>query len=601
MVSMSNGGGTLNLAKAAKKAVAEHAGSHIEAAVSFLSEACPEYLAQSNDCLLKVGRRLACLVEYESFDLNAALVPLVQECRLIADNSVKVPKVRFGKTELQMPIVTLGCMRFQMEWGPRITEMNQVGSDCQDNLVRILKHAFELGINHIETARGYGCSELQLGVALKQLLISNQVQRQDFILQTKLAPMENAKDFRAGLETSFRNLQVDYVDLFALHGCNMPHQYDWVFGEGGCWEVVQEYVKGGKIRNVGFSTHGPPDLIRTFIETDKFDYANLHYHYFGSYTASGCGDYLGNLGNVRLMNEKDMGGMYCFHFLARFSRISVSLSFIMTVVVFVISPYDKGGAVYMPSKKLLSLTLPELEPMAFGSAWLWNHHKMDAQGAAIHTIVCGAARPSDLDLPAVAAYLHATQPDEMLDKVKTVTARLGAAKEDALGKEWLNNCYKGILKSNQSKFCVEHNQIIWMYNLIQAFGLWEFAKNRYGSLESNLSKWDKSESHEENIAKNLGGWGFVPGLPNEAGVDYSDDFTCVPEENMKRVLEAEEFVRFWCTKPKKDDEKQDEKKESDEDASVEPKEASPPSPPSEWMTAYDMRVWPDFPDRPQRS
>jgi hypothetical protein len=326
MVSMSNGGATLNLAKAAKKAVAEHAGSHIEAAVSFLSEACPEYLAQSNDCLLKLGRRLACLVEYESFDLNAALVPLVQECRLIADNSVKVPKVRFGKTELQMPIVTLGCMRFQMEWGPRITEMNQVGSDCQDNLVGILKHAFELGINHIETARGYGCSELQLGVALKQLLITNQVQRQDFILQTKLAPMENAEAFRAGLETSFRNLQVDYVDLFALHGCNMPHQYDWVFGEGGCWEVVQEYVKAGKIRNVGFSTHGPPDLIRTFIETDKFDYANLHYHYFGSYTASGCGDYLGNLGNVRLMNEKDMGGMYCFHFLAFLSRISVSLS-----------------------------------------------------------------------------------------------------------------------------------------------------------------------------------------------------------------------------------------------------------------------------------
>jgi hypothetical protein len=75
---------------------------------------------------------------------------------------------------------------------------------------------------------------------------------------------------------------------------------------------------------------------------------------------------------------------------------------------------------------------------------------------------------------------------------------------------------------------------------------------------------------------------------------------------MKRVLEAEEFVRFWCTKPKKDDEKQDdekqdEKKESDEDASAEPKEASPPSPPPEWTTAYDMRVWPDFPDRPQRS
>lgn len=316
MASINNGDATVNLAEAAKKAVAQHAGSQIEAAMAFLSVACPEYLTQSNDCLLKVGRRLACLVEHESLDLDAALGPLVQECRLIAENKVTVPKLRFGKTELQMPIVTLGCMRFQMEWGPRITEMNQVGSDCQDNLVRILKHAFELGINHIETARGYGCSELQLGVALKQLIGTNQVQRQDFILQTKLAPMEHANDFRAGLETSFRNLQVDYVDLFALHGCNMPHQYDWVFGKDGCWEVVQEYVKAGKIRHVGFSTHGPVDLIRKFIETDKFDYANLHYHYFGSYTASGCGEKQGNLCNVRLMNDKDMGGMYRFHSVA---------------------------------------------------------------------------------------------------------------------------------------------------------------------------------------------------------------------------------------------------------------------------------------------
>jgi predicted aldo/keto reductase-like oxidoreductase len=199
-------------------------------------------------------------------------------------------------------------MRFQMEWGPRITHMNQVGSDCQDNLLRILKHALALGINHIETARGYGCSELQLGVALKQLMQTGVIQREDFILQTKLAPMENADDFRKGLETSFANLQVDHVDLFAFHGCNMPHQYEWVFQEGGCWQVVQEYVKADKIKHVGFSTHGPPDLIRKFIETDKFEYANLHYHYFGSYTASGCGDYHGNLGNVRLMNEKDMGG-----------------------------------------------------------------------------------------------------------------------------------------------------------------------------------------------------------------------------------------------------------------------------------------------------
>jgi uncharacterized protein len=569
-----NGG---ELAKAALDAVAKHSNSHIEVAMSFLKTASPLYLLQSNDCLLKIGRRLVNLVN-EKYDLESALQPLVEECDLIASDSIQVPKVRFGKTELQMPIVTLGCMRFQMEWGPRITHMNQVGSDCQDNLMAIIKYALKLGINHIETARGYGCSELQIGVALKQLMDAGIVRREDFILQTKVGANASADEFRMALETSFANLQVDYVDLFALHGLNMPHHYDWVFGEGGCWEVVQEYVAAGKIRHVGFSTHAPPDLIQKFIETDKFEYCNLHYHYFGSYTASGCGPYSGNLGNVRLLNRKDMG-------------------------VFVISPYDKGGAVYAPSKKLLSLTLPEMEPMAFGSAWLWNHKNLDEKGAAIHTIVCGAARPSDLDLPTVTAHLQGTQPETMLLKVKKVRERLEKAKQEALGKEWVETCYDGILKSNQSKYCVEHNQIIWMYNVIKAFGLLEFAKNRYGSLENNLAKWDKSLPNDENINKNLVVWGYVPGLPNEEGIDYSNDFAGVPEANMKRVLEAEQFVRYWCSK--KNYEKKEEKQEGAED-NVEEGEVTGgsglhvPVPPKVWETAYDMRPWPDFPDRKQR-
>ena len=92
-------------------------------------------------------------------------------------------------------------------------------------------------------------------------------------------PRKLSTTFRKGLETSFQNLQVDYVDLLSLHGCNMPHQYDWMFPneeDGGCWQVVQEYVKAGKIKHVGFSTHAPPELIKKFIDTDKFEYCNLH-------------------------------------------------------------------------------------------------------------------------------------------------------------------------------------------------------------------------------------------------------------------------------------------------------------------------------------
>jgi predicted aldo/keto reductase-like oxidoreductase len=105
---------------------------------------------------------------------------------------------------------------------------------------------------------------------------------------------------------SFKNLQIDYLDLFAFHGLNGEWQWSWMFeGETNCWSIIEEYRAAGKIRFVGFSTHGPTDLINRLIETDKFDYANVHYHFCGSYTASGDGpDHTGNISCLRKMKER---------------------------------------------------------------------------------------------------------------------------------------------------------------------------------------------------------------------------------------------------------------------------------------------------------
>jgi predicted aldo/keto reductase-like oxidoreductase len=470
-----------------------------------------------------------------------------------------------------------------------------VGSDCQENLVNILKRAIcDFGINHIETARGYGSSELQLGVALKQLFATGGVKRQDLIIQTKVGAFATAKEFRETLEKSFRLLQLDYIDLFSLHGLNMPHQYNWVFdnGENGnCIDVIKEYMDAGKIRHLGFSTHGPEDLITKFIETDVFEYVNLHYHYFGSYTTSGVGPLQGNLNNIRLLKEKDMG-------------------------VFIISAYDKGGKLYEPSNKLRSLTLPDLEPLAFGmlliltlsllrlpsnvscvfpgTAWMWTHDRHE--GSPIHTAVVGAARPADLDQGAVMAHQFAADPDRVYAKVQAIMGRLDKAKIDALGKEWLETCYQGVLKSNVSNFAVEHNQIIWCYNLIQSFGLLGFAKDRYGTLEGNRAQWNKSMTTEENIKKIGAGWGYCPGLSIDPEEEYAEDFIDVPDVNREKVFEAELFVHKWCRKPKptvKPNDREQGKTTETEDRILET--------PTDWKMAYSMKPWVDFPDRPKPS
>jgi len=310
----------------------------IHVARNFLAKASPQFLnshmAKDDDRLVKVGRSVADLVllaeegdtGYEQ--LSHGLSHVVEQCDILADigpdpdSQMKVPKVKFGKTGLQMPVVTLGCMRFQQTWGQNITNMDDINPQGQSNLVAILKHAIcNLGINHIEAARGYGSSELQIGAALRELFDSGLVKREDLIIQTKVGAMK-AEDFRATLDKSFRVLQLDYVDLFSFHGVNMDYYYDLIFhnqsGEENLIDIVREYQAKGMIRHVGFTSHGQPEFIKRVIETDQFEYANIHYHAFGSYTASGGGKDGGNKELVRLMKEKDMG-------------------------VFIISPYDKGG------------------------------------------------------------------------------------------------------------------------------------------------------------------------------------------------------------------------------------------------------------------
>jgi predicted aldo/keto reductase-like oxidoreductase len=116
---------------------------------------------------------------------------------------------------------------------------------------------------------------------------------------------------------------MDYVDLFAFHGfAHFEAQMEWVFGKqpkdnsGGeteqgketCLDVVREFIKAGKIRHLGFSSHGPPELIRRALESNVFDYVNLHNHYFGSYTNSGYGGTeRGNADLMKLAHDKDLG------------------------------------------------------------------------------------------------------------------------------------------------------------------------------------------------------------------------------------------------------------------------------------------------------
>src|SRR4051812_21130601 len=94
---------------------------------------------------------------------------------------------RFGRTELSMPVFSCGGMRYQHKW--QDVPLKAIPRANQENLEATIARAVDLGINHIETARGYGTSEMQLGQILPKL------PREKIIVQTKVAPKPGAREF----------------------------------------------------------------------------------------------------------------------------------------------------------------------------------------------------------------------------------------------------------------------------------------------------------------------------------------------------------------------------------------------------------------------
>src|SRR5580765_6787031 len=138
---------------------------------------------------------------------------------------------RFGRTELSMPVFSCGGMRYQFKW--QDVSLQDIPADNQANLEATISRAVEQGINHIETARGYGSSEMQLGRILPTF------PRDKIIVQTKVGPVSTAGEFLKTFETSMKYLRLDHVDLLSLHGINHRQFLEWSLKKGGCVEAAR--------------------------------------------------------------------------------------------------------------------------------------------------------------------------------------------------------------------------------------------------------------------------------------------------------------------------------------------------------------------------
>ena len=344
-----------------------------------------------------------------------------------------IPTRRFGRTELPMPLLSLGGMRFQQSWSD--LEASAIEAESQRNLEATLAAAVSAGFHHVETARYYGTSELQLGPALARHPDARR------ILQTKIPPRDDPAAFEAELERSFKLLGVERVDLLAVHGINLHEHLEQTVRPGGCLEVLRSWQADGAIGHIGFSTHGPLDLILDAIGTNVFDYVNVHWYYIRQDNAPA----------LTAARDRDMG-------------------------VFLISPTDKGGHLHSPSQRLLQLCDP-LHPIVFNDLFCL----MDPR---VHTISVGAARPSDLDL-----HLQAVaQLEQAPELVPAVAERLQAALVERLGEPWVETSQQGLPAWRDTPGDINLPVLLWLHTLLEGWDLESFAKARYGLL-GNGSHW----------------------------------------------------------------------------------------------------------------
>ncbi len=323
---------------------------------------------------------------------------------------------RFGKTNLLLSAFSLGTMRC-------------LASEAV--MEETVHQAIALGINHIETARGYGKSELYLGNILQKL------DRKNFYITSKICPTENAEQMRSQIDESLARLQINYLDCLAIHGVNTEEHLKLITDPNGCLKAIKDAINKGKIRHLGFSTHGSLELILKTIQTDLFEFVNLHYYYF----------FQRHEAAIALAQEKDLG-------------------------VFIISPTDKGGMLHTPPATLTQLCQP-FTPMELNYRFLLSDRR-------ITTLSIGPANAEQLINPLqIADQDFPLTPDE-----KLIFERLEKQETETLGTDRCRQCYQ-CLPCPES---INIPEVLRLRNLAIAYNMTEFGQYRYQMFE-NAGHW----------------------------------------------------------------------------------------------------------------
>lgn len=181
-------------------------------------------------------------------------------------------KIRLGKTNLEVNKIGFGALPIQRR-------------NIEDS-VKILKKAYENGIDFYDTARAYTDSEEKLGIALSEV-------RENIYIASKTMA-DNVETFWSDLETSLDNLKTDYLDLYQFHN---PKKCPRPGDESGLYDAILEAREKGMIKHIGITSH-KYDIAKEAIESGLYETLQYPFSYLTGEK---------ELELVELCRENDMG------------------------------------------------------------------------------------------------------------------------------------------------------------------------------------------------------------------------------------------------------------------------------------------------------
>jgi predicted aldo/keto reductase-like oxidoreductase len=151
-----------------------------------------------------------------------------------------------GKTGMNVSVIGLGGV--------------QLNSPDPDYAVQIVQRALDLGVNYIDTARMYGDSEINVGLALKG-------QRSRAYVSTKAFSALREETWQQ-VCGSLERLQVDYLDNIHLHGLFDVNDVNQRTGPGGALEALIQAKERGMVRHIGCTGHVSSVLVEALKRYD---------------------------------------------------------------------------------------------------------------------------------------------------------------------------------------------------------------------------------------------------------------------------------------------------------------------------------------------